>query len=167
MQVKSGLSRDTFAKIPPVLIVEGGSVSWNPRLTRSWKGSELRGIKLGHPLVDDYLAFVGARARLNTWLAHAFDLKVFFTQIRKDPAEVTTSDVLSFIEAQRKPRRGETVVRLEDGEAGLSARTIKRRLATLSSLFSYLVARTSKWNAIRSLMGWRLAGLGARDDVCP
>jgi hypothetical protein len=38
----------------------------------------LEAITLGHPLLDDYLAFVGARARTNTWLAIASDLKVFF-----------------------------------------------------------------------------------------
>ncbi len=59
----------------------------------------------------------------------------------KQPAEVTTADVLAFIKAQRAPRRGAGVVRLEDGEAGLSARTIKRRLASVSGLFDYLVAR--------------------------
>ena len=54
---------------------------------------------------------------------------------------MTTADVFSFIKAQRAPRRGPRVVRLEDGEAGLSVRTIKRRLATVSGLFDYLVAR--------------------------
>jgi site-specific recombinase XerC len=33
------------------------------------------------------------------------------------------------------------VVCLEDGEQGLSTRTVKRRLATVSGLFAYLVAR--------------------------
>jgi integrase/recombinase XerD len=33
------------------------------------------------------------------------------------------------------------VVRLADGEAGLAARTIKRRLASISGLFTYLVVR--------------------------
>jgi hypothetical protein len=54
---------------------------------------------------------------------------------------VDTSDVLAFIKAQRAPRRGPTVVRIEDGEAGLSARTIKRRLATIAGLFEYLIVR--------------------------
>ena len=53
---------------------------------------------------------------------------------------MTTSDVLRFIEAQRQPRHG-NVVRLVDGEAGMAASTIKRRLATVSSLFDYLSAR--------------------------
>lgn len=96
---------------------------------------------MGHPLLDDYLDFVAARARPNTLLAVAYDLKVFFTVVDVEPAEVTTADVLSFIKAQRAPRHGSKVVRLEDGEAGLSARTIKRRLASLSGLYAYLIAR--------------------------
>ena len=51
------------------------------------------------------------------------------------------ADVLSFIAAQRQPRRGAGVVRIEDGEAGLSARTIKRRLASVTGLFEYLIIR--------------------------
>ena len=110
-----------------------------PCLIRSVVGTELRSIRLGHPVLDDYLEFVGARARPNTLLAAAFDLKVFFSVVAKEPAAVTTADVFAFIKAQRAPRRGPRVVRLEDGEAGLSARTIKRRLATVSGLFDYLV----------------------------
>jgi integrase len=68
-------------------------------------------------------------------------LKVFFGVVAKDPAKVTTADVLAFIKAQRAPRRGPAVVRLEDGESGLAVRTIKRRLASVSGLFTYLVVR--------------------------
>ena len=35
---------------------------------RSVEGSEIVSITLGHPLVDDYLEFVGARGAANTWL---------------------------------------------------------------------------------------------------
>jgi len=87
------------------------------------------------------LRFVAARARPNTALAAAYDIKVVFTVLAKDPRSVTTADVLAFIEAQRQSRSAGAVVRLADGEAGLSARTIKRRLATLSGLFGYLLAR--------------------------
>jgi integrase len=104
-------------------------------------GTTLQALSLGLPVVDDYLAFVGARARLNTWLATAFDLKVFFSVVRKEPSAVATADVLAFLQAQRAPRRDPKVVRLEDGEAGLAARTIKRRLASVSGLFAYLVVR--------------------------
>lgn len=97
--------------------------------------------RLGDPLVDEYLRFAAARVRRNTLLAQQFDLKVFFTVVGKPAAEVTTGDVLAFIEAQRAPRRGGNVVRIADGESGLSAATIKRRLATVSSLFDYLCMR--------------------------
>jgi len=97
--------------------------------------------RLGHELLDDYLQMVAARTRPNTVLATAFDLKVFFTQVAKVPQEVTDADVLSFIAAQRQPRRGAKVVRIEDGEAGLSSRTIKRRLASVTGLFEYLIVR--------------------------
>jgi len=98
-------------------------------------------IQLGHPLLDAYLDLVTARARPNTVLATAFDLKVFFTVINKEPGEVTVGDVLTFIKAQREPRHGAKVVRIEDGEQGLSARTIKRRLATIAGLYEYLIIR--------------------------
>ena len=114
---------------------------WTPCLVRAGNGNNVHALRLGHPVVDDYLAFVGARARTNTWLAVAFDLKVFFGVVCKEPTEVTTNDVFSFIKAQRTPRKGSNVVRLEDGESGLAARTIKRRLSSVSSLYSYLVAR--------------------------
>lgn len=110
-------------------------------MLKSMDGREVRSIVLGHPLLDDYLGFVAARARPNTLLAVAYDLKVFFALVAKEPAAVTAADVLEFIKAQRAPRRGATVVRLEDGEAGLAARTIKRRLASVSGLFAYLVTR--------------------------
>jgi site-specific recombinase XerD len=71
----------------------------------------------------------------------AYDLKVFFSVVGKDPVQVDVADVLAFVAAQREPRRGATVVRIEDGERGLAARTIKRRLATISGLYEYLMVR--------------------------
>jgi integrase/recombinase XerD len=99
-------------------------------------------LRLGHPLLDDYLDVVAARARPNTALATAFDLKVFFTEVAKEPEAISAADVLDFLRAQRRPRQGDTVVRLEDGEAGLSARTIKRRLASLTGFYQYLIIRS-------------------------
>src|SRR6266568_5444898 len=120
----------------------GGSCMsyWVPCLERRVLGETGVEVRLGNELLDDYLRFVAARCRPNTVLAAAFDLKVFFTFAGKGAAEVSTADVLAFITDQRAPRRG-NVVRLEDGEAGLSARTIARRLSTLSGLFGYLAAR--------------------------
>src|SRR5437588_498825 len=83
-------------------------------------GSELQSLTLGLSTVDDYLQFVGARCRSNTWLATAYDLLVFFSVIHKYPAEITTTDVFAFLEAQRSPRRDGRVVRLEDRERGLA-----------------------------------------------
>ena len=115
---------------------------WSPCLIRSRDRAGAVSVVLGHPLLDDYLEFVAARSRVNTLLATAYDLKVFFTVVAKPPAEVSTADVLAFITEQRSPRRGGgKVVRLADGQAGLSARTIKRRLSSVSGLFGYLVVR--------------------------
>jgi site-specific recombinase XerD len=95
--------------------------------------------RLGDPLLDRYLEFVESRARHNTLLASASDLRAFFGFVAKPAPEVTTADVLAFIADQRRPRGDGRVVRLADGEAGLSSRTIKRRLSSVSGLFAYLV----------------------------
>lgn len=116
-------------------------MAWQPQLVRRVDAAGNPAASLGHVLVDDYLEFVAARCRPNTLLATAYDLKVFFSVVPKEPADVVTADVFAFITAQKKPRRGPKVVRLEDGEAGLSARTIKRRLASISGLFGYLMTR--------------------------
>lgn len=116
-------------------------MAWQPQLVRRVDAAGNPAASLGHALVDDYLEFVAARCRPNTLLATAYDLKVFFSVVPKEPADVVTADIFAFITAQKKPRRGPKVVRLEDGEAGLSARTIKRRLASISGLFGYLMTR--------------------------
>ena len=113
---------------------------WSPCLIRSAAPEGRVDLKLGHPLVDDFLAFADARCRPNTVLAAGFDLKVFLTIIEKDPVEVTRGDVLEFIRAQRSAGDPK-VVRLADGESGLSSRTIQRRLSSLSSFYSFLVVR--------------------------
>lgn len=98
-------------------------------------------VRLGHELLDDYLRFVAARCRPNSVLAAGYDLKIFFTLVSKEPVQVTMTDIFDFIAMQRLPAHGGNVVRLDDREAGLSARTIRRRLATLSGLYGYLAAR--------------------------
>ncbi len=114
---------------------------FEPRLIRHHREGRLVSITLGHPLLDDYLAFVAVRARPNTWLAVASDLKIFFATVGKAPAEVTVADVFEFLSAQRAPRHGERVVRLDDGEGGLAARTIARRLSSVRGLYEYLSVR--------------------------
>ncbi len=113
-------------------------MNWFPCLIRSsTAGGETR-YALGDPLVDSYLAFVAGRSRPNTLRAVAHDLKTFFSIIDKDPLEVVAADVFEFLADQRGDRR---VVRMSDGESGLSARTIARRLSSISGLYAYLVAR--------------------------
>jgi integrase/recombinase XerD len=91
-----------------------------------------------HGLVDRYVEFVAARCRPNTVAATRSDLGVFFSVLGKPPVEVTASDVLEFIAVQRRPRGDGRVVCLADDEAGLSARTIKRRVTTASGFFAWL-----------------------------
>src|SRR4051812_37827418 len=100
-----------------------------PHVSRSRSGDGQELITLGDRMLDEYLVFVATRARRNTWLAVASDLKIFFEIVGKPPAEVTTGDVFDFLALQRRPRLGGNVVRL-DGETGLAARTIARRLSS-------------------------------------
>jgi hypothetical protein len=48
---------------------------------------------LGDPLLDRHLEFVEARARFNTVLAAASDLRAFFRVVDEPPLAVTTPDV--------------------------------------------------------------------------
>ena len=109
-----------------------------PCLARTVSSSGQVCYSLGERLADRYLEFVAGRCRPNTLRAVAFDLKWFFTVVGKDPVEVTAADVFDFLADQRGDR---TVIRLADRESGLSARTIARRLSSVSGLYAYLVAR--------------------------
>jgi len=109
-----------------------------PVLVRSVSASGAARYVLGDPLVDRYLEFVAGRCRPNTLRAVAFDLKTFFTVVVKNPTDVTSADVFEFLAAQRGDR---SVVRLSDRESGVSARTIARRLSSVSGFYAYLVAR--------------------------
>lgn len=61
-------------------------------------------VRFGRELLDDYLTFLAGRARPNSVLAAAFDLKVFFSFAQQEPSQITSRDVLNFIAAQRAPR---------------------------------------------------------------
>jgi site-specific recombinase XerC len=58
--------------------------------------------------------------------------------VGKDPVEVAAADVFEFLAHQRGDR---TVVRLADRESGVSARTLARRLSSVSGLYAYAIAR--------------------------
>ncbi len=101
-------------------------------------------VRLGLPLVDDYLEFLQGRCRPNTVLAAAYDLKVFFGVVDKAPAEIVPADVLGFITAQRTGRRDTAVVQpvaAAEESAGVAVSTVARRLSIVSGFFAYLQAR--------------------------
>ncbi len=120
------------------MLREHAGVSNFPSMVRSSNNAGEHRYALGDPLVDSYLMFVAGRSRPNTLRAVAHDLKTFFTVIDKDPATVVAADIFAFIAQQRGDR---TVIRLSDRESGLSARTIARRLSSISGLYAYMVAR--------------------------
>jgi integrase/recombinase XerD len=100
-------------------------------------------VRLGVVLLDEYLEFLTGRCRANTVLAAAYDLKVFFTVVGKAVTDVCTADVFAFMTAQRTGGPL-AAVQLVCGPAvfgGVSARTLRRRLSSVSGLFSFLHAR--------------------------
>jgi integrase/recombinase XerD len=115
-------------------------VQWNPSFETHFSPEGEKRYVVGHELIDDFLEFVAGRARPATVRHYAHDLYVFFSVVGKDPVDVRPKDVLGFVTEQRRARTGgENVVRISDGQAGLSAGTIKRRLAAVSSLCGYLL----------------------------
>ena len=116
----------------------------DPCLIRSRGPSGEPRVRLGMPLVDDYLEFLEGRCRPNTVLAAAYDLKVFFGIVDKAPAEVVAADVLGFITAQRTGRRDLAVVQPVQASpeaVGVAMSTVARRLSIVSGFFAYLQAR--------------------------
>ena len=113
-------------------------MSFMPCLVRSSTAAGEARFVLGDSLLDRYLEFVAGRSRPNTLRAVAFDLKTFFVIVDKDPIEVVAADVFEFLAHQRGDR---TVIRMSDRESGLSARTIARRLSSVSGFYAYLIAR--------------------------
>jgi integrase/recombinase XerD len=95
-------------------------------------------VRFGVPLLDEYLEFLAGRCRPNTVLAVAYDLQVFFTVVAKPPRRVRPVDVLAFMTAQRTGRGGRLQVA---GGGGVSARTLRRRLSSVSGLYGFLLAR--------------------------
>ena len=114
---------------------------WMPCVIASRdRSDELAGVRVGHPLVDEYLEFARSRARPNTIRAVAFDLKVFFSVGRQDPGpgDVGGCDVVHRSAAQRS---GDRRWCRSTGSSGLSPRTIRRRLSSVSGFYAYLMVR--------------------------
>jgi integrase len=76
-------------------------------------------------------------------LAVAYDLKVFFTVVGKQILEVQPADVLAFVTAQRSGQAtiAGVVQPISDDAAGMSMRTVRRRLSSVSGLYAFLHAR--------------------------
>jgi integrase/recombinase XerD len=111
-----------------------------PCLVRSVDRSGGVVVRLGVRLLDEYLEFLAGRCRSNTVLAVGYDLKVFFTVVGKPVEQVEPADVLGFVTAQRSGGDGRRLQAV-DQPAGVSARTVRRRLSSISGLYGFLQAR--------------------------
>ena len=110
------------------------------RLTRSRNAAGELVVRLGVGLLDEYLEFLAGRCRPNTVLAVAYDLKVFFTVVGKPPRQVRPVDVLAFMTAQRTGGGGRLQM-AGAGPGGVTGRTLRRRLSSVSGLYGFLQAR--------------------------
>ncbi len=96
-------------------------------------------LSLGISEVDAYLKFLEYRCRPNTWLSYGYDLQIFLNTTTKPIREVTSMDILTFIESQRAtPRLRTKAKRPALSDSGLANRTIRRRLTTIAGLYEYL-----------------------------
>lgn len=109
------------------------------RLSRSRNAAGELAVGLGVGLLDEYLEFLAGRCRPNTVLAVAYDLKVSFTVVGKPPRRVRPVDVLAFMTTQRTGGDGRLQIAAAGG--GVSARTLRRRLSSVSGLYGFLLAR--------------------------
>jgi integrase/recombinase XerD len=110
------------------------------RVSRSRNAAGELVVRLGVGLLDEYLEFLSGRCRPNTVLAVAYDLKVFFTVVGKAPRRVRSVDVLEFMTVQRAGGDGRLQV-ADAGRPGVSARTLRRRLSSVSGLYGFLLVR--------------------------
>jgi hypothetical protein len=104
-------------------------------------------VGLGVSLLDDYLRFVVSRYRPNTVLGAAYDLKVFFTVVGKQPEDVQPVDVLAFVTAQRsgQPSIDGVLQSVSGDAAGVSLRTVRAGCrACLGCMLSCMSAATCR-----------------------
>lgn len=107
------------------------------QLKREYQNDQLSRLSLGIDWVDNYLDFLRCRCRPNTWLNYAHDLKVFFNTVDKPVTEISTADVLHFMQCQTQPQHVNPTA--ADPPHGVCSRTLKRRLCALSGLYNYLL----------------------------
>jgi integrase/recombinase XerD len=117
-------------------------MSWGDlRLQRSRNAAGDLVVRFGVALLDEYLEFLAVRSRPNTVVAVAYDLKVFFSVVGKSPRRVVAADVLAFVTAQYAGGPAGRLQVAGGGAGGVSARTVRRRLSSVSGLFAFLQAR--------------------------
>ena len=116
----------------------------DPCLIRSRGPSGEPVVRLGMPLVDDYLEFLAGRCRPNTVLAAAYDLKVFFAR-RRQAAGGGAAGGRAGVHHRPAHRPRATARWLQPverrGAGGVSTSTVRRRLSIVSGFFAYLQAR--------------------------
>jgi integrase/recombinase XerD len=109
------------------------------KLRRELVDGKVTRLSLGIAEVDGYLKFLQYRCRPNTWISYGYDLQIFLNFIRKPLLEVTSADILAFIDSQQSaPNRQGRTNGLSSKGPGLSNRTINRRLAAVASFYEYL-----------------------------
>jgi integrase/recombinase XerD len=120
-------------------------MSWSDlRVHRSRSAAGDLVVRFGVAVLDAYLEFLAVRSRPNTVAAAAYDLKVFFAVVGKAPRRVVAADVLAFITAQYSGQYAGGPARqlqVAGDSGGVSARTVRRRLSSVSGLFAFLHAR--------------------------
>ena len=109
------------------------------KLVSEFENGKIVKLSLGVADVDAYLKFLQYRCRPNTWISYGYDLQIFLNFIRKPLIEVTSADILAFVDSQQSAsnRQGRTSGLSSKGP-GLSSRTINRRLAAVASFYEYL-----------------------------
>src|SRR3954467_15735819 len=116
-------------------------MSWSDlRVHRSRTAAGDLVVRFGVAVLDAYLEFLAVRSRPNTVAAVAYDLKVFFAVVGKPPRRGVAADVLAFATTQYTGGPGGPARRLQPaaGDGGVSARTVRRRLSSVSGLFAFL-----------------------------
>ena len=114
---------------------------WSPCLVRSdpRDGSPAE-VRLGDPLVDEYLEFVAARCRPNTVLATAYDLKVFFEVVGKGAGASVHGGRVHLHRRAACTRRWSVSLGLRTARRGSPRARSSDGLASMSGLFGYLMA---------------------------
>jgi len=80
------------------------------KLHREVVDEKVTRLSLGVVEVDAYLKFLQYRCRANTWISYGYDLQIYLNFIRKPLLEVTSADILAFVDSQQSApnRQGRT-----------------------------------------------------------